>query len=425
VSRYRIIFAAVAAFFLCITSLQAKTLQMINEDELIVRGLLYAQYKAYEPSREVFAKLYDMTGEKEYLFREVTASLLGRTHIPESIVRLKAFDRKHPDMIEVKRLLIPLYLTNQQIKEAQKEASCLLERSNKPVDLDLAANPYLYAGEFKKALQLLQRAYEESNNEDILLRMVAIMDEYTHERRRAIQLLETHRRMNVVNSDMLYFKLLSLYVKENDVDGVISVYQALYEHDKSPEYLDKIVKAYAFKGDIKGAIKYLEAEKAGEKILYQLYKSQKMFDKALPLARQFYEKEKDPKWLAEVAILTYEKAKDKNDAAMIAKVVKTFDKAISLGVDDSIYLNYYGYTLIDKDIDVKKGMRILQDALKQQPDNTYYLDSLAWGYYKQKQCDKAYDLMEKVIAQEGFKEPEITAHWDAIKKCKKHYSRKH
>lgn len=398
---------------------------MINEDELIVRGLLYAQYKAYEPSREVFAKLYDMTGEKEYLFREVTASLLGRTHIPESIVRLKAFDRKHPDMIEVKRLLIPLYLTNQQIKEAQKEASCLLERSNKPVDLDLAANPYLYAGEFKKALQLLQRAYEESNNEDILLRMVAIMDEYTHERRRAIQLLETHRRMNVVNSDMLYFKLLSLYVKENDVDGVISVYQALYEHDKSPEYLDKIVKAYAFKGDIKGAIKYLEAEKAGEKILYQLYKSQKMFDKALPLARQFYEKEKDPKWLAEVAILTYEKAKDKNDAAMIAKVVKTFDKAISLGVDDSIYLNYYGYTLIDKDIDVKKGMRILQDALKQQPDNTYYLDSLAWGYYKQKQCDKAYDLMEKVIAQEGFKEPEITAHWDAIKKCKKHYSRKH
>jgi len=84
------------------------------------------------------------------------------------------------------------------------------------------------------------------------------------------------------------------------------VYQALYEHDKSPEYLDKIVKAYAFKGDIKGAIKYLEAEKAGEKILYQLYKSQKMFDKALPLARQFYEKEKDPKWLAEVAILTYD-----------------------------------------------------------------------------------------------------------------------
>ena len=423
-SRYRIVFAAVAAFFLGVTSLQAKTLQMISEDELIVRGLLYAQYKAYEPSREVFAKLYDMTGEKEYLFREVTASLLGRTHIPESIVRLKAFDEKHPDMLEVKRLLIPLYLTNQQIKEAQKEASYLLERSNKAVDLDLAANPYLYAGEFKKALQLLQRAYEQSNSEDILLRMAAIMDEYTHERRRAIQLLETHRRMNVVNSDMLYFKLLSLYVKENDVDGVISVYQALYEHDKSPEYLDRIVKAYAFKGDIKGAITYLETQKAGEKILYQLYKSQKMFDKALPLAQKFYEKEKDPKWLAEVAILTYEKAKDKNDAAMIAKVVKTFDKAISLGVDDSIYLNYYGYTLIDKDIDVKKGMRILQDALKQQPDNTYYLDSLAWGYYKQKQCDKAYELMEKVIAQEGFKEPELAAHWEAIKKCKEHYSSK-
>jgi cytochrome c-type biogenesis protein CcmH/NrfG len=87
-------------------------------------------------------------------------------------------------------------------------------------------------------------------------------------------------------------------------------------------------------------------------------------------------------------------------------------------VDDSIYLNYYGYTLIDKDIDIKKGMKILENALNQQPDNTYYLDSLAWGYYKEGECKKAYELMEKVVAQEGLKEPEIAEHWDAIKKCK-------
>jgi tetratricopeptide (TPR) repeat protein len=418
VSWYRLILAVVAAFIVSMGTVQAKELQMISEDELIVRGLLYTEYRSYENSRRVFGELYDMTKEKEYLFREMASSLLGRTHISESIKRLKQFDQTHPDMLDVKRLLIPLYLTNQQVKEAKTEAKYLIERSDKASDLDLAANPYLYSGEFKKVVDLLQRAYEKSNNEDVLLRMVTIMDEYTGQRRRAIQFLETHRRMNVVTSNDVYFKLLALYVKENDVDGVLSTYLALYENDRSEEYLDKIIKAYAFKGDIAGAISFLEKEHAGEKTLYQLYKSKKIFNKALVLAQKFYEKEKDPKWLAEIAILTYEQAKDKNDQKMIEKVVKTFDKAIKLGVDDSIYLNYYGYTLIDKDIDVKKGMQILKDALNQQPDNTYYLDSLAWGYYKEGECQKAYDMMKKVVAQEGLKEPEIAAHWEAIKKCK-------
>jgi len=418
VSWHRIIFALTTVVMMGSGTLGAKELPMLSEDELIVRGLLYTEYRAYEPSREVFAKLYDMTKEEAYLYREITASLLGRTRIAESIERLKMFDKTHPDKLEVKRLLIPLYLTNQQIGEAKKEAEYLIERSDKASDLDLASNPYLYSGEFKKALELLQKAYEKSNNEDVLLRMVTIMDQYTGERRRAIQLLEMHRRLNIVVSNDVYFRLLGLYVKENDVDGVLSIYLALYDKDKNEEYLDKIIKAYAFKGDMDGAIAFLEKNKIEDKTLYALYKSKKQFDKALKLAQKFYTKTKDPKWLAESAILTYEKAKDKSDWKMIEKVVKTFDEALAKGVDDSIYLNYYGYTLIDKDIDVKKGMRILENALHQQPDNTYYLDSLAWGYYKEGACKKAYELMERVVAQEGLKEPEIAAHWDAIRKCK-------
>jgi lipopolysaccharide biosynthesis regulator YciM len=224
--------------------------------------------------------------------------------------------------------------------------------------------------------------------------------------------------MNIATSNDVYFKLLALYVKENDVDGVLSIYLALYEHDRNSKYLEKIIKAYAFKGDIDGAIAFLEKNQVGLKTLYQLYKSRKDFDKALKLAQRLHKEENDPRWLAEIAILTYEQAKDKNDQKMIEKVVKTFDKALAQGVDDSVYLNYYGYTLIDKDIDVKKGMQILKDALNQQPDNTYYLDSLAWGYYKEGECKRAYELMEKVVAQEGLKEPEIAEHWDAIRKCK-------
>jgi len=397
--------------------LQAKELRIISEDEMIVQGLFFDEYKAYENSRQVFAKLYDDTGAKEYLFREMTSALMAGTHIKQSIDRLKDWDAKNPNTLEVKRLLIPLYLTNRQIKEAKTEAEYLLEVSDKPMDLDLASNPYLYSGDFKKALDLLGQAYEKSSNEDVLLRMTVIMDEYTNERKKAIQLLETHRRMNRVVSDQLYFKLLSLYIKDNNIDGILDTYKVLYENDKQDKYLTKIIEAYAYKSDMDGAIAFLEEKGGSDRILYDLYKSQKYFDKALKLVNKFYSKDHDPKWLAEKAILTFEKAKNKDDKKMIAMVVKYFDKAISEGVDDSLYLNYYGYTLIDKDIDIKKGMKIISDALVQQPDNTYYLDSLAWGYYKEKACKKAYKMMKKVVDMEGLDEPEIAEHWDVIKRC--------
>jgi len=243
------------------------------------------------------------------------------------------------------------------------------------------------------------------------------MDEYTHEQKKAIQLLETHRRMNVVHSTQIYFKLLKLYIEENDIEGLLDTYKALYEHDDDPQYLQKIIEAYVYKLDFEGAIAFLEEKRVDEKTLYELYKRQHHFDKALKLAEKFYENDKNARWLAEKAIMLYEKSDNKNDKKMIANVIKNFDEAIAAGVDDSLYLNYYGYTLIDKDIDIEKGMKIIADALKQQPHNTYYLDSMAWGYYKTSECKKAYDMMKKVVDQEGLKEPEIAEHWEAIQKC--------
>jgi predicted Zn-dependent protease len=418
VSWNRIILASVTSFLLLTNIAHTKELRVLSEDSLIIQGLLFDEYRAYENSRRVFAKLYDNTGAKEYLFREMTASLLSGKYIANSIKRLKSWDEKHPDTLEVKRLLIPLYLTNQQVGEAKIEAEYLIERSTEAKDLDLASNPYLYSGEFKKALELLDKAYKKTSNEDVLLRMTVVMDEYTNQRKKAIQLLETHRRMNIVNSNQLFFKLLSLYVKENNIDGVLDLYKVLYAQDDQEKYLIKIIEAYVYKRDIDGAISFLEEHNVGDTTLYELYKNKKYFDKALKLTNKLYKKDKDAKWLAEKAILTFENAVDKNDKKMIDKVIAYFDKAISLGVDDSIYLNYYGYTLIDKEINVKKGMKIIADALIQQPDNTYYLDSLAWGYYKENDCTKAYQMMKKVVEQEGLEEPEIAKHWDLIQKCK-------
>ncbi len=395
----------------------ASGLMSISEDELIVRALLSDEYKAYESSYQIYKKLFDDTGAEVYLFREATAALLGRNHIVKSIDRLKSWDKKFPNKIEVRRLLIPLYLTARQVKKARIEAEYLLEQSSDPMDLDLASNSYLYSGDFKRALELLTKIYETVPREAILLRMTAIMDEFTNERKKAIQLLETHRRMNFVSKDV-YARLLLLYQKENDIDGILETYKALYSQENSKQYLEKIIDIYMYKKDVDGAISFLETEKSKTIILYELYKMKKHFSKAFALVDTLYNQDKNSKWIAEKGILTFEKSKDKNDKKMIKNVISYFEQAFKMGNDDSIYLNYYGYTLIDKEVDVKKGMQIIQNALVQQPENTYYLDSLAWGYYKKRECAKAYELMKRVVDEEGLKEPEIIEHWNAIKQCK-------
>ena len=413
----RIVLTLLIVFSFGTSASYAKELMKISEDELIIRGLLYDEYKAYENSYQVYKRLYDDTGAEIYLFKEASSALMSRNHILESITRLKIWDEKNPDRIEVRRLLIPLYLTIRQVKNATIEAEHLLEQSKEPMDLDLASNSFLYAGKFKRALELLSRVYETVPREEILLRMADIMDEFTGERKKAIQLLETHRRMNIVSHDV-YVKLLLLYQKEKDIDGILETYKALYMQDNDQEYLMKIIDAYVYKRDLDGAIVFLEKDQSRNDILYELYKTKKYYSKALALVDKLYEEDKNSKWIAEKGVLLFETSEDKNDKKMIQDVISHFENAIALGNDDSIYLNYYGYTLIDKEVNVKKGINVIENALIQQPDNMYYLDSLAWGYYKERDCDKAYKLMKRVVDEEGLEEPEIIEHWDAIRQCK-------
>ena len=397
--------------------LHAKALMPIREDELIIQGIFYDEYKAYENSYFIYKKLFDMTDEEEYLFREAKSALMSNTHIIESIERLKLWDKLHPNQIQVRRLLIPLYLTAREVEKASIEAEYLLEQSHEIIDLDLASNSFLYAGKFKRALSLLHQVYVLAPEEEILLRMVGMMDELTDERKKAIRLLETHRRMKGLSIDG-HVQLIILYQKEKDVDGILETYKALYILDPKEEYVTRIIDAYLYTRDIEGAITFLEKADTQKSLLYEFYKSEKYYSKALWLVDKLYIETKEPKWLAEKAVLIFEKAYNRDDEKLIADVIYYFEKAIELGNDDSIYLNYYGYTLIDKEVNIQKGMDIIKNALIQQPDNTYYLDSLAWGYYKTRQCKKAYNTMKRVVDEEGLEEDEIIVHWLAIKQCK-------
>ena len=236
--------------------------------------------------------------------------------------------------------------------------------------------------------------------------------------KKAISLLKKHEN-SYGFSEVVSLELLDLYAKDMDVDAIIKTTKNLYKHINTDHYLKKVLQAYFVRKDIKGAIRFLEESEVGENYLFDLYKQEGEYDKAIVLLDKFYEKDSNPQWIAQKAILIYEGAKDKKDKVMINRMTQNFERAFDLGVNDAVYLNYYGYTLIDNDIEITKGMSAVKRAVFKDITNYYYLDSLAWGFYKLNDCDKAYRVMKYVVDLAGMDEPEVQEHWDIIRKCHK------
>ena len=397
--------------------LDGKLKKFQGEDGLIMKAIFYEQEGNFEKSNYYYAKLYDLTGNSEYMFREMrTALYLGKKS--KNIVKLESWVEKNPENIQAKRILISFYLNEKKYDKAKTLSRLLISQSNNPVDFELAANPYIMTEEYKEAVSLLTQAYNKTMNAEILLKISTILANYIGDIDEAITRLERHR-ISVSCDERVCLQLAEIYSKQEKIDELLSVYEMLYKKTKKAEYGVKVVEGYIYKKKTDKAILFLEKDYVNNELLYELYLSKKEYSNAQKIAQKNYESGKSAKWLAESAMALYENATNKDDKNMLSQLAKKFDKALSEGARDAVYLNYYGYTLIDKDMDIEKGIRLVKEALLKDDNNTYYLDSLAWGYYKQNRCEAAKIEMKKVVDVEGLKEDDIRDHWTKIEACSK------
>ncbi len=62
-------------------------------------------------------------------------------------------------------------------------------------------------------------------------------------------------------------------------------------------------------------------------------------------------------------------------------------------------LNYLGYMLAERGVRLDESVELIQRALKSQPDNGSYLDSLGWAYFKGGKFDLAEEHLKRAAAQ--------------------------
>ena len=72
-------------------------------------------------------------------------------------------------------------------------------------------------------------------------------------------------------------------------------------------------------------------------------------------------------------------------------------KALQLAPDQPLVLNYLGYSWIDQNMNLKKGLQLIEKAVELKPDDGYIVDSLGWAHYKLGNYAEAVKYLERAV----------------------------
>ena len=148
--------------------------------------------------------------------------------------------------------------------------------------------------------------------------------------------------------------------------------------------------------------------------LGNLHRYESQWDAAIDTYKTAIEKKKNDLgfnlWDAYYKIgISYERKKDWK------KAEEYLLKALNYSSFQPDVLNYLGYTYLDLDITPKfeDARKMLEEALKQKPDDAYILDSMAWYYFKVGKFNESLQLFEYAILIDPS-DPTINDHFGDV-----------
>lgn len=107
-----------------------------------------------------------------------------------------------------------------------------------------------------------------------------------------------------------------------------------------------------------------------------------------------------------------------DQAGMPEKAEESFRKAIELEPGGGFWYYYLGWHLIDKDINIDEGLKMIDKALELMPSyDWYFLDYKGWGLYKKGSYNDALQVLEKSWAIQPYYNHEKYMHLQEVRKA--------
>ncbi|MCR8678271.1 MULTISPECIES: tetratricopeptide repeat protein [Campylobacter] len=354
---------------------------------------------------EIFYTLYKNSGNELFLKEAARLALSARSNLLYQIMgELNGNDA------QTLRLKISYAILIYELDEAKKLALKLIKMDKSSQNYILLANIYAFEDDINKSIELYKKAYEIDKSEDNMIRVITIFNDFLGDSKSAIRIADDWVRQNGCSSRACYI-LLDLYSNSSDFDNIVRIYEKLYLENESTQYLVNALEVHLYQGDYQGAKRLLKKYEFNDDLLSQIYAQLGEYNEAYEVAKRLFELTNSVEYKAKMAIYKYELSKTKE----LKLIINLFEESV-YKLENPVYYNYYGYLLIDHNIDVKKGLELVLKAHFLDFKSAYIIDSVAWGYYKLGNCDMAMEWIEKIGAKD-LEQGEFKIHYDKIKKC--------
>ncbi|MWV61932.1 ATP-dependent nuclease [Helicobacter saguini] len=403
-------------------------LLMLNAADLSLKG-------EYESAIEIYENLYKKTKEPHFL-KQIAIAYAQSNNLESALNYAKKYQdlSKEKDDVETNLIVAESLIRKGEFEAASK----ILERVNKAgATLQtryILANLYLQLNKFDLALIELIAIYDDDNIYATPLKMEVlnqIITIYFVQNREA----DAFKYINdfVANEPSLEIeKFIPLYVKYNRLSDLKTALRTRFEASPNIENLRILVATLLELKESNLAVQILKTSDLGEDstiLLMHVFANMNDFKEAKILADKLYKDTQDVEYLGLSAVYNFELMQDKSKEnlshtidtlkyVITQKTQKLKAENKNLSEAEAFYYNFLGYLLIDYDIDAKAGLDYVSKALAVSPHSIEYLDSLAWGFYKIKDCQKAKETIELIPQQQIERTEEILKHYEKINTCK-------
>lgn len=313
---------------------------------------------------------------------------------------------------------------------------------------ELAFN-YEQHNEFQKAEEAYRRIVDlGEEGPEVWLRLIRLALKEKNEAK-AIEFLD-----KAPNDRSFLFEVMGLFIDENFQEGTAKVIERLAkDQPDNPDVL--------FIRAMLAAEKEKNLDKAFD-LLSRIPKTSKLYDKSLatriqlaldtnqlqraqPLVDEgrklypdniefwffeavYYDKAGNLPKAAEVYSGAVNKWPDNTDALYRYAValerlkkrteaMKVMERLLTLDPANPDALNFVGYSLAEDGRDLDRALDLVNKAVASNPKSPYYIDSLAWVYYKRGDIEKAWTEIQQAVSQ-PLEDPAIWEHYGDIAKAR-------
>jgi tetratricopeptide (TPR) repeat protein len=400
-----------------VTLLEGITAHSPSPVLLDLLGDAYTQTHELAKAEDAYRKAVELDPSELSHQRGLGQTLLAEEKFPEALKVYQKLSDVMPDDSDVYLRIAQIYRELHQLDKA--EENLVKARQYAPGSLEVMYNEamlYQAQGRYEDAIRVLSDAVTGIKGQSpalpsrrrslsILYQQLGQLYRDTQNYQASIFTFEELGHLGEEEDRRARMMIMDTYRAAKDLPKALQTgKEALTKYPADPSIRTSQALLLGENGQTDDAVKMLRAQlhgDAGDLEIYlnvaQVYERGRRYREAEESAHAAevlpgQAREKEMVWFLLGAI--YERQK------LFDKAEEQFKKVLAVNPKNAPVLNYYGYMLGDLGIRLDEAEALVQQALKEDPYNGAYLDSLGWIYFKENKLSASETTLRKAVARE-------------------------